>query len=289
MSRVVAVALGLAIAGSAQAQTEAPPATDEVTVTGLSDSAVSRFVREIAQPTGEGKLARWDRAVCPGTVGFQRKYAEFVNERVAQVARDAGLKVRASGCSPDVLIVATADPEQIAAALDADYRRQLGLSAGADDQLSTPGRVAFQRFLKSEAPVRWWHVSSTVSADGYANPSKRMKVFSPSRLKASTQEVFDSVLILIDTRKLQGFTYESLADYVAMAALAQVDPEADPGRVDTVLAMFEGGPRALTVHDRGFLAGLYGARADASGLQAQRGSILRTMKRARRDPSSDKQ
>lgn len=284
--RLARTIVGLAaalVAGVASAQTPTGEASDEVVVTALRPKAISDFVRAFAEPTKEGKLSRWDGAICPGTLGLQRKYAEYVNERVAQVARQSGLKVRAAGCRPDVLIVLTADPAAVTTALKTEFQRELGLLAESDERLSTPGRAAFQRFLGSDAPVRWWHVSRTISADGVEMNGKTMRVFSPSRLKATTQEVFDSVLILVDVRQTTGFTYASLADYLAVVSLAQIDPEARYAGVDTVLNLFNGGPKAMTAFDRDYLLGLYGGRADAIDAGSQRRAIVSRIRQRDRD------
>lgn len=280
--RLALTIVGLAaalVAGVASAQTPTGEASDEVVVTALKPKAISDFVRAFAEPTKEGKLSRWDGSICPGTLGLQRKYAEYLNDRLAQVAREAGVKVGAPGCRPDVLVIVTGDVDRVTQTLKEDFQRELGLAAFSDESVSTPGRAAFSRFLASEAPVRWWHVSTTMSADGIDRDDRRVKVFNPSRLHATTQEVFESVVILVDARKTAGQTYASLADYVSMVALAQIDPEAEYAGVDTVLNLFRGGPKAMTSVDKAYLAGLYGARADAVDARAQRRSIVSRIKR----------
>ena len=61
---------------------------------------------------------------------------------------------------------------------------------------------------------------------------------------------------------LNGASLQQLGDYVAMVAMAQVDPDADTGRFDTILNLFNDpatAPTGLTGWDRAYLEGLYDA------------------------------
>ena len=68
--------------------------------------------------------------------------------------------------------------------------------------------------------------------------------------------------------------------YVAMAALAQLNPESDTSRYATILNMFEPGAAtvALTDWDFAYLQGLYDAPRAARNSRQQEASIARSMR-----------
>ncbi len=85
----------------------------------------------------------------------------------------------------------------------------------------------------------------------------------------------------------------AVADYVAMVALAQIDPQADTARFSTILNDFpaQGAPTralqaSLTDWDEAYLHGLYEAHADYRNGNMQRnavsGEMAREAERSRR-------
>jgi len=284
---VMAVALP-ALAQSApptsnEAAAQAAPATvvEDVTVTATTRRTISEFVRDVSEESRGGRLARWNRTICPANIGLQRRYAEYMNERMAAVARDAGLKVARPGCKPDILIIVTPDVAAVLAELEGDSNGILTERRWSDERTSHGGSQSLEAFMQSEKPVRWWHVSETVSAEGApVGDNVRMRS-SGSRVRSTVREDFMAVIVIVDANKAKGVTYQALADYVAMVSLAQLNPNVNASQVPTVLNIFDdvaaGRPPAagLTEWDKRYLKTLYGMRADTADGRRQRGRIVR--------------
>ena len=102
-----------------------------------------------------------------------------------------------------------------------------------------------------------------VRLDGEDAPSLRVR--GASRLASNVRDDLKRVVIILDVSRIGVIPFGALSDYVAMAALAQIDPEADTSAYPTVLNLFadrEAGveaPAGLTDWDRDYLRGLYTA------------------------------
>jgi hypothetical protein len=146
--------------------------------------------------------------------------------------------------------------------------------------------------------VRWWHVNNTLTADGKkpsqpVNPASFNKLdqvpivslgSSGTSLAArTTRQDFALALVVVDGRRLQGVSLTALADYLAMASLAQVDPGADTSSYRSVLNLFNQSsdgrpaPAAMTDWDIAYLRGVYDMTREASSASSQQREIARTM------------
>lgn len=304
MSRIAAalIAGSLSAMGAAWAQTPeaSPPANvqalegpDHVVITGRPVEDVARdFVGAIAAaPKTEDQLGRWDRRICPGLIGMVPKYGQPVLDRIAQRAIQVGLDVGEPGCSANILILVTTDPDGIAQQLFDEHRDALGWYHRTGRR--TLGRSELKKFLQSDAPVRWWHVSKTVTRDGLdvsgtaGKPGAEYPIYNvtggASRLSRSTRQDFASAFVIVDAREMRGFPLGALADYVAMVVLAQLDAEADTSDYATVLNLFDlrdaGAvtPAGMTEWDLAYLQGLYNARRDARSARVQERDIARSV------------
>lgn len=257
--------------------------------------AVAEFVGGLSEPTQRGRLARWEEGVCPGVVGLPQKHAAFLADRIAMEAHAVGLSVGQPGCRPDILILVTSQPNKAAA----DFRKRYPAYFAAAlrrDRLEAGGDAeALKAFLNNDRPIRSWHVSKLATSDGRpvswvtvggARVPAAVDVVS-SRLASAWRNDLSRALLIVDTTRTKGLTYEQLASYLAMAALAQLDLDGNPGRLSSILSVFadrEAGrtePGGLTQWDRAYLAGLYKAPADARNLNAQKGAIRRSLHKAR--------
>lgn len=255
----------------------------------------SDFAREQSAPTRRSRLARWSGRVCPGVVGLSQAPAAYLAERVSEEARKVGLDVGSPGCSPDILILVTSRATKTAYDFRAKHpayfaQRNQGamLAAGGGGQ-------RLQSFLTSSKPVRWWHVARLTGADGQPLSFVQLDAQDPtslvpavlgtgaSRLRSFVREDLTRAVIVVDTTQLAGVTHEQLASYVAMVSLAQLDPEAAPATLPSILSLFrnrdEGWPfpEALTAYDKAYLRGLYQASDSARTLHVQRGAIRRSL------------
>lgn len=311
LSVVFSTALALAASATASPQ---PPAPDgEYVIVEPTQNAVRRYVDEMAiAPRAENQLSRWDRRICPGIMGLRQRYAQFVIDRMAQRALQVDLDVDRPGCKPNILIIVARDPDAVARDLHDNHRSALGYYAGL--QSNSLGRSALlNTFVNSDAPVRWWHISRTMSETGeelmmpagsqgagagmgghatnsmfalWASFPNASVAGHPSRLHRSTRQDFGQAFIIVDAGRLESIHYDfaALSDYLAMVALAQLDPDADTSTFPTILNLFdhppsEVGRAAMTDWDLAYLHGLYDAERAAVSANAQEGDIARTMNR----------
>jgi hypothetical protein len=266
------------------------PATrvDDIVVRGgRLDDLVSDFVIEAAAHSRGRGLARWRDGVCVGVVNVQTAVAQYVADRVSEVALSLGVPPGEPGCRADVVIVFTDDGRGFASALREEYRRAFTVGTPGLDR----GRSAFDDFVESDRPVRWWHTSMPVNAetgmravrlpgdvDDRGNPAAPIiRTFAASRL---TTQIRDDLL--------EGVGLPQLADYLAFVALAQVDLNGSFEGYDSILTIFDGsgGPQGLTDWDVSYLSSLYQIldapqfRTDPSSTAS---SVAGAMTRDRRD------
>lgn len=282
--------------GAAQ---QAAQATDDdvVVIIGKeTEEAIQAFVGQIAiAGRSQDQLARWDRKICPGIVGLRMSYAQFAIDRIAQRAFDVGLDVGDPGCHANILIIVSMDPDAVARGLFDNYKRRLGYYYTSG--WKTLGRNALKNFVESEAPVRWWHINSTFTADGRKPddkgspgmglgaeiPSVNLGAGAASLIKRSTRQDFAMAFVIVDGRRLRGLDLAAVADYIAMASLAQLDPDADTSAYPSILNLFsprpEGSPAlaSMTDWDVAYLRGLYEATRDSDSAKRQQGEIAQSM------------
>lgn len=269
-----ALAGGASAAVSQEIGDDGAPVTEveAVTVEGrrLADQ-VRDFVGEVAAAPRGRLLARWDGRVCVGVMNLTQRHAQFMIDRVALRAVEIGLEPGEPGCRPDIMIIGAADANQLARDLVRDSPSGFRPARGGTDL----GSAALRRFQNSDDPVRWWHVSVPVSVDtgeiavalsGEEPPT--VNVRDASRLRSNVRDEMKRAVIILDTSRIGAISFGALSDYVAMIALAQVDPRADTASYPSILNLFndiQSGaepPDGLTDWDRNYLAGLYAARED---------------------------
>ncbi|MBI3437792.1 MAG: hypothetical protein HY054_03920 [Proteobacteria bacterium] len=280
------------LALSAPAQ-QAPPSqtNDEIVVTGERMRSILRdFVGDISAPanSSDHQLARWDHRICTGVFGMtNRDQAQFIADRIAQRAFAIGLDASPPGCRADIVIFVTPDANALSHTLATEYRGLLAVRR--DVNRHAPDLATLDNFANSSRPVRWWHVTDTVSADGMriGEPSGNMmqtggravRVFSPSRLRSAVRQDFDRVIIVVDARQAAGHTLSALADYLAMVSLAQLSPSIETASYPSVLNLFSGDRsiNGLTNFDMAYLDGLYHAPRSAYSSRQQEGQIVDRM------------
>jgi hypothetical protein len=278
--------LGVLLFGELAAQ-EAPPTAaapsenaqvfDEVVVRGrrLEDIEsdlrihIRDFIGEVvSRPPGRG-FARWYRSVCVGVYNLENSAAHYVVDRISRLAHEAGLEPGEPGCTPQANIVFATNAKETAAAMVESEPRMFMPAAGhAGMDL---GRVALEQFVETEKAVRWWHVSLPVDARtggaaieltkncGQAFCPPLVNVAGPSRIHNGTRDDLVYVIIIVDATQLKGTTWQQLADYLAVVALCQIDPDTNPAAFDSILNLFTN-PKAysgLTDWDRSYVRALY--------------------------------
>ncbi len=273
--KIASVAMAFAVSTPAWAQ-ETDPQEEIVVVGERLQEMVRAFVGEVAvAPGSEGQIARWDHKVCPLVAGLPARQLQYMADRIAQRAHQVGLETEGPGCKANILIFVTPDASRLAGGIVDEFRTLVGYYS--ENGVATLGRGPLEDFAASGAPVRWWHVNQTVSADGQELGGETAGSGSavirggapPSRLRRATRQDFLRVLIIVDARQAQGLQFQALSDYVAMVSLAQLDPAGETTGVPSILNLFadrDAGrtpPVAMTEWDEAYLDGLYNARRTA--------------------------
>lgn len=285
LSGIVAAALGALILAQ---DPSAPPATPkpetaataapqdqiptaelgEVVVEGRTREVVRAFVADVSVSNSRrGQLARFDRRVCPGVIGMRPDYAQVLNDRIARIALVLGLQIGEPGCRPNILIVAAADAEQIAGHIDAapnTFERYAETVERRNEALAS---------IRRPRPVRWWHQTEQLVTET-----------SRSRLRSPARTDIRRALILLDMEQIGTVNFGALSDYVAMAALARLNPDADVSGQSTILTLFESAESrrddvGLTQWDADYLQALYGAERHYAVRRQQEADIVWRMMR----------
>lgn len=285
----LAMALGLLAQTPAPPQPQAvqdPVELGDVTVEARRLRAVVQdFVGEIAAPAASRGPARWNGAVCVGVVNLRADVAQYIVDRTSDVARELGVAAGEPGCSPNVLIIAAADGRAVADGIVAARRNAFNPGGSG----MTRSLRALGEFRSSDAPIRWWHVSGPVDSEsgelatrlpGYEAP--RINVSRASRIRTDIRDDLFKAIIVVDVEQVAGLSLTQLADYCALVALAQVDPEADVAAFDTILNVFaDATVPGLTAWDMDYLNALYGVEQSSVGANARGAEIVDQMTRRR--------
>ena len=225
---------------------------------------IQEFVNEVAAPARARGYARWRHGVCIGVHNLEAMSAQYIVDRISSLALEVGLEPGEPGCGPQVNIVFSTDAREMASLMVESeprfFRPAMG-HAGMD-----LGLEGLDKFTQSEEAVRWWQVSLPVDARTGSSvmrlpgqpPPVVLKV-GASLLHDGVRDDLQTVLIIVDSTKLSGTTWQQIADYLAIVSLAQIDPSADPAAYDTILNLFSNPPAysGLTDWDYTYLQALY--------------------------------
>jgi hypothetical protein len=233
---------------------------------------VKNFVSAIAVAPFDESLARWRTPICPLVAGLPRDHGEFILTRFSQIAKAAGATLAPEHCRGNLYIVVTADPSGL---LNAWSKRETRMFGDA-------GLLKIRGFINATSPIRVWYNADLEAADGVplsadspamsvsgtATGSQSAFAGIPNNTRAlgfrlAHDEVRDlsSVIVLVDSRSARGISFGQLADYVAIAGLAQIRLDANVGTAPTILHLFTDSTNSaspgLSPWDEAFLKALY--------------------------------
>jgi hypothetical protein len=222
----------------------------------LIDSQVSEFVYSVVGSAKVESLERWKVPVCAVVVGLADAEADFVEQRVGQVAADAGVPLGKEGCVPNFVVVLTPDPK----ALLKDWWSE-------DHQLFNRDRGlgGVNRMIRTDRPVRVWHNACNVPPlRGYYEPTGMLNCgagVTGSRLVHAAVRAIYSAIVVVDLIRIEGLTFNQLSDYVAMVGLAKIRSDPEIGAVPSILGLFAADAavrsQGMTAWDRSFLSAIY--------------------------------
>lgn len=268
--KAAAIAALILLCGAAPSSAQAQQAdqSESVTVTGRLDpptlgTEIRRFVRGHARLTRIDQLARWRDPICVRVSNLPDAYGEFIANRILTVARESGARVNdESGCTPNVSIVFTPEPQAVLDNIRAERPELLGYHfIGQRRAVATMMR-----------PIQAWYVTATSSGmvtaidESMRDPPTGI---TGSRLSQGLESIFVHVLILVNSNDVADAPVGPISDYLAMLSLTDVSEETWAcGGLLTILELFSGNctadaPQELTTPDRAFLQGLYTMNADS--------------------------
>jgi len=286
----------LLIAGTASAETI--PSTESVTVMG-SREAYHTFSRNFATPTQiSGKMARWERHLCPVVVGQNEHYAAFITQHIKYVALAAGAPVAVEpSCKPNIEIVFTTSPQGL---MDWVRQKHPDFLGYHDNSLQA------DRLASVTHPIQAWYTTATLDlrgnmqVDGARTSGPGMEIVylcnpgtpgmictmhlsdahaasvTGMRLGDGQRSTLYHVLIIVDPTQLQDYGMGALSDYIAMLALTQVASLDACQKLSSIVNMLakdcDQKSDALTSNDAAYLHALY-RMSPQMNLGAQRDQV----------------
>lgn len=276
VSMLAAAMLGLSVPQAA-AQ---PPAVEEVEVSPQGVDPYPGFVRRATPLTPAGKVMMWSAPLCPYVAGGRTEENRYLHERISQMAREAGVRMAAKGCRPNLTVVLADEPEAL-------VRKA---RAAGKFWVDRERPLSFERYATTDRPVRVWTnfaevdaMRGAVSADGLGNGLLIYTTSSAgSRVRTTVAGVIQDQFVVVDRRRMGGRKLAGLADYVALAGVASARADQDYEGFNTVLNFFtEDGRGEASPMDRAYVRGLQTVKPESPG-GSQIGQVVTAM-RAQRD------
>jgi hypothetical protein len=300
-TRLALMAGAVALAGPVFAHQVAPTPVAQIpsaanTVSGVTVNAPqkadplvdpsSQFVREhLPQSIVSEQYPRFRDDVCVKVLGLPPEFDAFVAHRIVEIARQVKAPVAtAADCKPNVHVIFTPDPK--AQLADIARRKDILLgfyySQAQRQKLATAGRPIEARYVtrirddngQSHLEIH----DPRVSADP---PTGR----AGSRLSNGMSTEVVHSLIVADANKVAGEKIDTIADYVAVIALARWQGLERCNAMPTILNRMADGcdkdsaPEAATPQDLALLTGLYAVQSRELGSQ-QRATIASAIRKA---------
>jgi hypothetical protein len=283
MMRKTCLTALLLLAAPSLVLAQAARPTESVTVTGTRDrQVIDGFVHSFAAPTHLiGKIARWEEGICPITVGLRPAATKFITQRVKDIAAQVGAPVnKRATCEHNVAIVFTTAPQ----ALMDNVRKKQPWFLGYYDS-----GAQLEKLAAVTRPIQAWYLTATkdyqnhveVDSSVTVGPGLHLQVPCPggpgfcdiflpnahaasvssSRLGDGLHSTFYTVTIVVDPNKLVEYEIGSLADYIAMLALTQLNSldtcQQLPSIVNMLATDCANKADTLTDNDLAYLRGLY--------------------------------
>jgi hypothetical protein len=280
--------LGLLTAGLAAG---AQPPVESVTVTGARarNEQINSFVESRATPTFRlGKVARWEAGICPTAMGLKPAFLKFIVQRVKEIAARVGAPVSpVTDCRSNMEIVFTTKPQGLLDDIRQHHPAYLGYYDNGDqaDHLATVSHS-----------IQAWYTIATIDMRGRVTIDSRKAEgacigincpnnpdVSGTRLNSGLRSGLYHVIVVADPDRLVDHEIGTLADYIAMLALAQPRALDDCEPLPTILNLLAPGCagaaqiQAISDSDIGYLRGLYHMSAEGT-LRDQEDEIAYQMK-----------
>jgi hypothetical protein len=239
----------------------------------VSDQVIGNFVDAHSAVTHLEKIARWEEGVCPALTGLPPNFTKFIVKRVRELAASVGAPVDANeACKSNIDIVFTTKPQALLDTVRTTRPVMLGYftSSSQADQMAIVSHT-----------IQGWHATQSVDLRGHTLIDSRNAEtgnalgnnslnVTGNRLGDGLHSSYYHAIIVADPSKLGDYEIGTLADAIAMLALAQPAQEDACTELPSILDMTnpacrkDAPAKALTAADTGYLRGLYQADPGAA-------------------------
>jgi hypothetical protein len=218
---------------------------------------VQTFVHAITRNTGfsdDESQIRWNTQICFLAAGWEADDLSSVLTRLSQISAAAGAPLAGKACTPNFVVVFTAEPDQVISAWYAKNKQLFGNAS--------PSQI--RQFLDStrSRPVRTWRNIDIgrVAATRFGHFVPSNSHADPSPFAANSPLGFFSVFEIIDASRAAVIDLQQLTDYVAMMGLSNIDIDVNVGEAPSILQLFSpmrSVALGLSNWDAAFLTALY--------------------------------
>jgi hypothetical protein len=220
------------------------------------------------------QIDRWWEPVCVQVSGLTAAQQAMIKARIEDVAQAVGLPRARKGCQANVEIVFTDRPQAV---MDGVYRRR-------EQLLGYYHRHDGKQLKTVKHPVQAWYVTATralgdrfgalyginqpTSGEVIDDQDNRSPACASSPFSVCADGLFKNVLVVADTKALEGQDAGLLSDYLVMLTLTRPRALDRCNSLPSVLEVLapgacpHGRPDGLTPGDAAFLTALY--KADLS-------------------------
>jgi hypothetical protein len=265
------------LASTAGAAAGASPPPTQVTIEASREelkSRVSAFVSDITRRDAgsslEEPIAVWNWPLCFSVSGLPRDQGVYVLNRISDDADAARAPLaKDNKCHPNFVVIATSEPEKL---LRAWYHHDqliynCAFPMPVNEFVGTPRavRVWYNMDLSLAFPGRPGNVDPAHAAHALARfncgRTPGATGMTGSRVTSRLVPDFLSVLVVVDLKRVKGYQWAQVADYIAMSGLAKINRNRSMADAPSVLNLFDlpwaAAPSGLTDWDRAFLKALY--------------------------------
>jgi hypothetical protein len=236
---------------------------------------VRNLDRYIAQVThgsiavDDQPMAQWKAPICPLVDGLPHDMGQALFDDFTDVIDSLGRLRGEQGCVPNFFILLMWQPDARLRAWWKQHPTAFSYERGERQQTD--------KFMSTTDAVRVWYNDTDKTIDGesaaaFASfsrdffpgvPAFKLSSSNGSSLRTSFGVLPDlaNVIVVVNLAKIDGYSLGSLAAYIAMVGLVEVNRDASFGQTPTILRLFSSPtnerPEGLSNWDRSFLKAIY--------------------------------
>jgi hypothetical protein len=230
---------------------------------------IDRYIAAVTQGSiavNDQPMAQWRVPICPLVDGLPHDLGQALFDDFTDVIDSLGRPRGEQGCAPNFYILFMRDPDARLRAWWKQHPAAFSYERGERGQT--------RKFMSTSDAVRVWYNDIDRTGDGFdaqafVNLSGGLPVptFQFSSDGTSPRSSFAvvpdlaNIIVVVDIAKIDGYPLGSLAAYIAMVGMVEVNRNASFGQTPTILRLFSSPntdrPEGLSAWDRSFLKAMY--------------------------------